>query len=157
MLAGRSLGSQVGMPVGQMIHQGPGLMASIGQVPRVDNAGPDPGGLGLRAAEHLLGGALVGAPLPHPPLAIGVGEPVIPAVAALSQLLGHVTPPSSYCAGAGSRPPTRGPPGLCPPSRTTGSTVPSRTCTTNLGRCRSSWRWRNGSSPRTGSPLEFAR
>src|SRR5262249_2646016 len=119
-------------------------------------AGADLGGLDLRRASHLLGDSLVAAPFPCDSLAVGVGIAVVPNLPALDDLLGHLTPPSSR-AGAGSRPPTPGRSGPCPPCRGPCQASFAGTDRAVLDRCRSPWRWRNGSSPRTGSPLEFAR
>src|SRR5262249_5212570 len=58
----------------------PGLVIPIGQFPRIDQAGTDLGRLQLGIGGHLLSDPLVGAPLPHAPLAIGVyvsEEPVL--------------------------------------------------------------------------------
>jgi hypothetical protein len=45
--------------------------------------------------KHPLRGALVGASLPHAALPVAIGVTVLPDLAALHQLLSHLTPPPS--------------------------------------------------------------
>src|SRR5262249_22316545 len=118
---------------------------------------PEPIRFQLSLAEQQLSGALIAAAPTGSAHPVRVRETVVPILTTLEELLGHLTPPSSCCASTGSRPPAPGRPGPCPPCRGPCSTCLAGTDRAAPDRRRSLWRWRIGSSPRTGSPLGFAR
>ncbi|HMB06748.1 MAG TPA: hypothetical protein VKP69_23800, partial [Isosphaeraceae bacterium] len=76
VIGGRALGDQVGVEVGQVIGQGPGLVGGIGVGSWVDDATAAQIGLGFQLAGHGLGRGLVGASLHRAPDAglIGIGD-----------------------------------------------------------------------------------